>query len=384
MIYVTNILSLINKILYKKKFRILFYAPEGKKMTDNSKALYNYMIKHNYQNKYEVICCIPQSNFNGKVDYNIKVVGLLKGIYFYLTTKYIFYSFGGMRIKASHKQIIVNLGHGTPLKSLGKKELNRKYKNEKTNDFTYALATSEYFKEIIASIHGCELEQIIIQGHPRNDYLYSDKDSFKQLSIDRKKYNKIVLWMPTFRILKNRYNDLGKEYIEGETLLPLLENYEDLEKVNNFLHTNKILLAIKVHPGAEFTDIKYSNIKLYTNKILDKNNIKLYEFIKDFDALLTDYSSIAFDYLLLNRPIGYTIDDYDLYKKNRGFSVENPLSLMPGHHIKNIIELKSFFMDLLNEEDKYRTERIRVNDKVNYNKDGNFRKKLLQSIKLEK
>lgn len=378
-IFGCHLLSIINEHIYKNK-RILFYAPENKFLTDNSKALYDYLIENKYNESYQIICCIPKTKLTKDeriVTDNVKIVGIVTGIIYYLTTKYVFYSFGSMRIKAGKNQLVFNLGHGTPLKSLGSFQVKKKYGQEDTNDFTFALATSEYFRNIISTIHQCSINKIIIQGHARNDYLFNKADSFQKLKIDKNKYNKTILWMPTFRVLKNRYNDLGDDATQNETLLPLLSSYDDLNMMNNFLSNNNIFLAIKIHPGANFEDFQYSNIKLYTNDVLNKSEVELYEFVKEFDSLLTDYSSIFFDYLLLDKPIGFTIDDFELYKKNRGFSVEDPLSLMPGHHIKSINELKQYLLDILNENDSYKDKRVKVNNIVNHYKDGKNRKRLL-------
>jgi len=52
---------------------------------------------------------------------------------------------------------------------------------------------------------------------------------------------------------------------------------------------------------------------------LEKKQIKLYELIGISDGLLSDYSSVAVDYLLLDRPLGYVLADYNIYKEKRGF-----------------------------------------------------------------
>lgn len=63
---------------------------------------------------------------------------------------------------------------------------------------------------------------------------------------------------------------------------------------------------------------------------LEKKQIKLYELIGISDGLLSDYSSVAVDYLLLDRPLGYVLADYNIYKEKRGFVFEDPLEYMPG------------------------------------------------------
>lgn len=381
-ILVSGLLSKMNKIVPKNKSKILFYAPESDFLTDNSKALYNYLIENNYNKSYKIICCVTNTNKSKIFDIkNVKIVGLYSGIFHYLTSQYVFYSFGSMRIKASKNQKIVNLTHGTPLKSLGSFEVSKRYGNEVLNDFTYIIATSEYYKRIICKAFQCPSEKVVIQGHSRNDYLLSSK---RISNLEKCEFKKKILWMPTYRVNKGRYNDLGENSIVSETGLPLLEQYKDLDEINKLLLKNNILLAIKIHPGSEFENVKYSNINLYTNSDLEEKNIELYEFVKEFDALLTDYSSIFFDYLLLDRPIGFTVDDFELYSKNRGFSVKNPLNHMPGHHIKSIEELKIYFEDVISDNDLYKAERSKVNELVNYYQDNNNRKRILDFLGIQR
>ena len=98
--------------------------------------------------------------------------------------------------------------------------------------------------------------------------------------------------------------------------------------------------------------------------------MQLYELVAHADALVTDYSSIYFDYLLLNRPIGFTCDDMEAYGGNRGFVVDNPLELMPGMKIQNYPEFVAFAEKVFAGDDGFREERERVNNLVNADQDG--------------
>ena len=97
-----------------------------------------------------------------------------------------------------------------------------------------------------------------------------------------------------------------------------------------------------------------------TSDILDANDIPLYKFVALSDGLISDYSSIAIDYLLVDKPIAFTLDDYDLYKESRGFVFENPLDYMPGHHIYNFNDLRVFIECIATGKDSYKEERDRV------------------------
>ena len=93
---------------------------------------------------------------------------------------------------------------------------------------------------------------------------------------------------------------------------------------------------------------------------------------------LTDYSSIYFDYLLLDRPIAFLIDDIAQYQQNRGFTVENALDLMPGEKIRTVSELNGFLDRLAKGEDRFQEDRQRVNRRVNRWQDGESAKRFLE------
>src|SRR5699024_7494884 len=231
-IQASNILTKINKVIPKRTKKILFYSPESEFLTDNSKAIFNFLIENQYQKEYKIICCIPQKKSSKFIKLqNVKVVGFYSGILHFFTSGYVFYSFGSMRIKASKSQKVINLTHGTPLKSLGHLEVKRKYGQEAIDDFTYVISTSYYYKRIMSEVFQCNLEKVIIHGHARNDYLFSHKEVF---IVNDDYYKKKILWMPTFRKLKGRYNDLGTKVPDNETFLPLLEKHKDLEEMNAF------------------------------------------------------------------------------------------------------------------------------------------------------
>lgn len=65
------------------------------------------------------------------------------------------------------------------------------------------------------------------------------------------------------------------------------------------------------------------------------------------DALITDYSSVCVDYLIVDKPIAYTLDDYEVYKQTRGFVFEDPHEYMPGHHLYRFSDLERLLLLLL-------------------------------------
>ena len=348
-LFLLNCISFINEFLPKNKKQILLYDSLNNTLTDNTLGLLLYFKEKKLDEKYKIVCCVP----NSKEEYicGIKNKNIFSGIFAYLTSKYVFYSFGGMRIKPSKKQIVVNLWHGIPLKKVGKLNSNDKtLQNEQINDFTYVLVPTEFFREIYKNAFGCNDEQLLISEQPRNYFLFKKNNVINKLGIQKENYNKVILWMPTFRISKDgRFNDTDNK---TETMLPLLDTVDKINEFDNFLGEHNILVVLKVHGYSVVPDFECKNIIVVTNEMLAAD-IFLYEFIKDFDALITDYSSVYFDYLLLDRPIGFIVDDFNEYKNKRGFTVDDPLSIMPGEHITNYDELINFILSVMVNTDKY-------------------------------
>lgn len=88
----------------------------------------------------------------------------------------------------------------------------------------------------------------------------------------------------------------------------------------------------------------YSNIIVLDGNKVKELDVDNYRLMKDADALISDYSSVTFDYLHLNRPIAYTLDDKDDYKN--GFIVENPETLMAGPQLFTIDDFYAFISDV--------------------------------------
>lgn len=326
----------------------------------NSYEIYKYLTENEAYKKYKLVWVaknidnIPNDGFCKK----IKLYGhSIKNLYYENRAKYVFFD-NNCPIRLARKGCKrIYLTHGCPpLKNIiGKIDM------EKLCD--YCLCTSESSKEVVAKQFNVDKDKIFISGLPRNDAIFEENHDLNRLGIAE--YSKIIIWMPTFRTFK--YNFDGKEKIRQDSSknyymgLPLIEKKDDLNSLNSFLSLHDVYLIIKIHPGAiedGIENIQYSNIMLLTGDDVKKKNINIYSIFNQTDALISDYSSVVFDYMLLNKPIGYIVDDINEYQL--GFAYENVLDYMPGHHIKNFEELKEFFIDIVNNEDKYSKDRNEI------------------------
>ena len=346
-------LSIVNRFLFKKK-RIVIYG--GDRLYDNNEAIFTYFLRNT---QYDVICLATRHK-SYKLRNNVRFVkcNYFTSTYYMATSTVMIDSFlHAIRMKPTKKQIFIQLWHGSPLKKMGQgsKERDGDY-------FSKILYPSEFYKIHFKEMFAAPDHKMVLNGSPRNDYLF---EPFTGEYLSKHQGIKAI-WMPTFR------HGLGEE--ETTRDLPILDE-GNVNVLNTFLKENEITVFIKPHPLQERSFRKilpddFSNIVLIDDQSLDDNGIVLYSLIGAMDALITDYSSVYFDYLLLNRPIGFTIDDFDEYKENRGFLFDNPFDYMPGEKIHTLGDLITFFCHLKYRQDDYAEERARINALVNYWTDG--------------
>lgn len=382
------LISILNKIFKKRKIIVFTSFPD---ISDNSFAVFDYLIKKGKDKEYLMVWLIDYYNKIDKIKKNIyEIYGNINvkfikrksfiGVYYYILSKYIFCTHGIFNgVELSREQVKVNLWHAMPTKRIALLD-NKKKKDIATSN--YMIATSDIFVNLLAKAFGMDEKNILKIGQPRNDLIFRGDNSLKKIGIDKCKYNKIFLWMPTYRV--SVIGDIRTDgRIKGHGL-PLLTK-EEIVKLNNLLYKEKYLFIIKLHPMDKFTAKYFKNLSniifIDNNKLID-SNVQLYSLIGESDVLLTDYSSVYIDYLILNRPIGFVIDDFEEYKNSRGFVFDNFEEWIPGDKITTFKDLKNFILNIKNGTDKYREIRKEVNKKVNKFKDDKNSERLIEFLNI--
>ena len=360
----------------------LFGSTFGRRFADNPRYLYLYVSQHRDELGIRPIWIshnedvVKMLNAEG---YEAYMYHSLKGIWFALRGNLYLYDNYSMVINfwQSGGALKINLWHGIPLKKIqhdnvfdkfrhpknfwGKiKNFPRNISDEKPSH--YVLTTSENLRYIFSSAF--KTENILIAGYPRNQVLISDdikniyldeenRDRKKIISFLKKKINggnkKMIFYMPTFR--------------ESETLF--FQNF-DRDDFQKFLEENNLLFCIKLHPKSklneEFRNIQSENI-MVINKDADP-----YVFLKMADVLITDYSSIYFDYLLLDRPIiffAYDLEEYLNDSREMYFDYDE---FTPGEKVNDYHELKKSILRCVNldneNRDEYSDFRKKIREKV--------------------
>ncbi len=283
----------------------------------------------------------------------------------------------------------INLFHGIPLKKIhGDNKFDevrnppslykklrwtiRRIQNEQPTH--YYLATSEYVRDIFKQAFRTSKDKGIVCGYPRNDvffnkdYLINNKNlSIKNIEkynrIEAKKENgkKIIMYMPTFRQSESKFFDLV-----------------NMEVFNSFLGNQDCILLIKAHPMSklkrDFKDIAYENI-LNIDSAEDP-----YLFLNLSDILITDYSSIYFDFLLTNRPIIFFAYDLETYMNESRELYYDYDSVTPGFKAINMEDLMYSIECCINHKDDFKVERKELLDKMFDYDDGRSSERLYNKI----
>jgi len=221
------------------------------------------------------------------------------------------------------------------------------------------ISTSEEVSRNLSTAFKTPMSSIKITGYPRNDALFSNKQSQSKPSIIRK-----VIYLPTFRGLINTGYD-----ILGESKFDFITADKELKKLG-------IKLYLKFHPinkpPCDMIDkIKHSeNLELYESD-------DIYNEFSLFDCSITDYSSIFFDFLLTNRPIVVFPFDLKTYlSKGRPFYYDyNLISAGP-----KAFSWDEVFACIEHINDVWKTKKDEIIQKFNKYEDGNSCRRVFQEV----
>lgn len=281
-------------------------------------------------------------------------------IWIALRTKYRI-STHGLPETAFKNQTYVNLWHGVGHKE-GKKTDHQKMVA------TLTVATSQMTKPMLADYFKIPESTVFISGYPRNDLMLRMKNHRKEilskLKPDLTKFDKIIIWLPTFRITEN----LKYKYDANRLKFSDFFQYEnfDVIRFNELLKKNNTICIMKPHPIYKienFDGNELSHILTVDDQWLYSQGITLYHLLACTDALITDFSSVMTDYTLLEKPVLLFTNGFEDYKNNEGFYFEDVENYFPSDLIKD----QNLFFETLDKilktgEDPNRDKRIRVRD----------------------
>ena len=265
-------------------------------------------------------------------------------------------------------QLAVFLSHGTPIK----------YVRDSYNvpeSIHYCMSASEAVAEIIAFQSRYPEERMVSLGYPRNDVFSKEIQDIKAML--NTKCKKVIVWYPTFRQHKN-----GSRTAASNTL-PIIHDSRQAEQLNAYAAKNDVLIVLKPHFAQDLSyvkDLGLSNIRIIYDDFFEKNQISSYEFLAGCDAMITDYSSVYFDYTLADKPIGAVWEDIDEYRQKPGFAVDIDYYMQGAEKIYGIEQFEAFIKDVAVDNDPLREQRRTIRDLVNYSTDGKNTQRVVDFI----
>lgn len=319
---ILGIINVIVKVFPIKDNQITFISLESNVLESDLLLLYESLQK---EKQYQLVCVLTKFDKNTLWTNFLYMLNTMKQIYYINRSKVVIINDNNYvisRFKRKGVQVL-QVWHATgAIKKFGN-VIQREYP---IANYDYVLANSEYWKEPYSKAFSVEPDQVKVLGMPRVDHLL--QESYIHTTRIRlfSKYpylqdKKIILYAPTFR--GNIYQGFKAVDFDGEALV------NELGK--------EYVLLYKHHPLLK--DIAISNHPQIFNMFIEDTH----DLFTISDYLISDFSSIIFDYSLLQKPMIFFVPDKEEYLENLGCFVD--YDTMPGVICKNIPEVKQALLE---------------------------------------
>ncbi|WP_018708347.1 CDP-glycerol glycerophosphotransferase family protein [Siminovitchia fordii] len=334
-----NAFQLLGKLPVKKNL-IIFESFHGKQYSDSPRAIYEYMKSKNMD--YDMYWSADRrhvsyfNNLDGVKSvrrFSIKWLLLMARAKYWVTNARL-----PLWLPKPKGTIYLQTWHGTPLKRLAAdmEEVHmpgtntEKYKANflfEASKWDYLVSPNAYSTKIFKRAFGFQ-KTMIESGYPRNDFLINSNNEVAirkvkescQLPTDKK----IILYAPTWR--DNQFYSKGKYKFDLQLDLKLLKEE----------FGNDYIIVLRLH----YLVAENLDLTGYEDFVFD---LSMHDDIRELylisDIMITDYSSVFFDYANLKRPMIFFVYDIDDYRDNlRGFYFDFEAKA-PGPLVKTTEEL---------------------------------------------
>ena len=367
---------------------IIFACYGGKSYVCSPKAIYEYMLSNEEYSDYKFVWAFKEIEQHKELENNkntiLVKIGSKKYKNYMLQAKYWVFNYKIAEYLYPRKnQVFLQCWHGTPLKRLGcdllhydnqlntVKDMKKRYKIE-AKKFSYFISPSKFASEKFISAWNLKeigKDNIILEeGYPRNDFLsnYTQEDVQgvkKKLGLPETD-KKILLYAPTYR---SNQHQSGVGYV--------FKSDVDFDKLQKELGEEFIILYRPHYFIAnQFDFAKYEGFIYDVSEVDDINDLYIVS-----DILITDYSSVFFDYANLKRPMIFHMYDLEHYRdESNGFylDVEEELPGKITRTDEDLIEEIKRISKEFTYDDKYK----RFNEKYNYLDDGKASSRVVKRI----
>lgn len=374
----------MKRYLYEKVFSkmkmlddtVIFESFFGKSYSDSPKYIFEYL-NENYPGKYKYIWVNAGKKLN--LPYAAKQMKRFSFKYFYYMARAKYIVFNGRQPQYFIKRkgnVFLETWHGTPLKKLvfdmeDVTTASPLYKEQfyiQTRSWDYLVAPNQFSEDIFR--HAFMYDGKMLEtGYPRNDILYcEDKDKLiakikDELKIPQEK--KVILYAPTWR------DDEFYGHAQYKFSLKL-----ELDKMQKELGDEYVVILRTHYFIADFLDLsEYEGFAYNLSKYDDIARLYLIS-----DILITDYSSVFFDYANLRRPMLFFTYDLEKYRSVlRGFYM-NVEEELPGPMLFDTDEIIEAVRNIKDVQEKYKEKYNRFCDKYCAWEDGHAAEKVVNAV----
>ena len=376
--------NLSSHIIPANKKIILFESSNGRNYTGSPKYIYEEIVSQGLDNDFKCVWSftntdieIPGNAIKVKRSFPKFLYYTLRSGTWIFDTRHLYY------LKKNKNTRYIQTWHGTPLKKLaldmdflntdGNDDIEKYHEDFRKNSasWDYLISQNSFSSEIFKRAFDFKGEMLEI-GYPRCDILINknnsdDIDEIKsRLNIPKDK--KIILYAPTWR--ENKFH--SKEAYKFTTEMDFDEMHDQL--------SDDYILIVKFHylVKENIDWSKYGDFIIECDADWDIQELYLIS-----DIMITDYSSVMFDFAILKRPMIFFTFDLDDYKNNLRDFYFDMVEEVPGPICKTTEEVIGFIKNFnVNDYDKEYGEKYRrFNEKFNQFDDGNSSKKVIELIK---
>lgn len=344
-----NLLLLLIKVLFfildqfvpPKKNLIGFGSNSGKLIAGNIKTLFEYFISRSeYECYFLVFKRKPYNNLSKIYGEKIVYFFSLKGVIKLLRTNWFFSSHGPsdfLHLPIEYTTKVFLTWHGKPYKidGLVRPNLTPKQKRafRRYSRITAMTTSSPLCKYYFSAAMSIDFNKILPFGYPRDERVIMKLDQPNQ----NKRINNLttnILYAPTYR-------DVGE-------LIWFPFPDRDLQKLNKWLSSNHAMIHLRSHINNSFQEEleQYSHINTFN---FDQYS-DIYDYLASFDILITDYSSIYPDFLILDRPCIFLDYDYEEFIEYRGVFLPREIISVGDHPISQFELINSLNKAISNPE----------------------------------
>ena len=384
-----NKLKIYNKMADKIAIddeTILFQSSVGRNYTGSPRYIYEEMVEKGLDEKYKIAWVFEEDAYKDiELPGNGKKLDKSSLEFLLYSRKCKFWIFDTRQpnyLKKNKDTVFIQTWHGTPLKKLaldmetvdmsGNTDIEKYRKKFKKNtaDWDYLVSQNSYSTEIFRRAFAFNGEMLEI-GYPRNDILFkkNTKEDIEEIKerLNIPKDKKVILYAPTWRDNEFHKNGIYKFATEM-----------DFDAMKEALEDDFVLIVKYHYSVKENIDWdKYAPFIIECNETWDIQELYLIS-----DILITDYSSVMFDYAILKRPMLFFTYDLEFYKNKLRDFYFDMVAEVPGPLVETTEDLIGEIKSLDNEEyfEKYGDKYRKFNEKFNEFDNGTASSEIIKII----